>query len=133
MIRLPLGPDDASLLLFFNKPAITDRMKSRTSKRGEICTATWGLHAGQLSSVHSLKTVANTISFLELLAGIGLEICLADRHLPCLDCISRSKKVEHSRSSSSLAGCSVSPFQWTQFLKFLSFETFFFFETFFEL
>ena len=45
MIRLSLGPEDADLLLFFNKPSTTDRMKSRRSKRGEICTATWSPHA----------------------------------------------------------------------------------------
>ena len=60
------------------------------------------------------------IPFLELLAGIGLYICLADRRLPCLDCISRSKKVQHNRSPSSLAGCGVSRFWLAQRYKSLS-------------
>ena len=90
MIRLPLGPEIAGLLLFFNKPATTDRMKSRRSERGEICTATWSLHAATViiyiqfknkkeqckkdtkKNSYSSKTVANTIFFVELLAGIGL-------------------------------------------------------------
>ena len=55
IICLPLGPEDAGLLLFFNKPATTDRMKSRTSKRGEICTATWSLHAATVVICTQLK------------------------------------------------------------------------------
>ena len=43
--RSATGPENAGLLLFFNKPAKTDQMKSRRSKRGETCTATWSLHA----------------------------------------------------------------------------------------
>ena len=76
MIRLPLGPEDAGLQLFFNKPA-TDEiknkpaadeinlwMKLRRSKRGEICTALWSLHAATVIICTQFKNSGQNHFFL---------------------------------------------------------------------